>query len=244
MEKKERILSLIERGLAEERALFSWLTAEERSAHGTIDGWAPKDVISHLADWKIRLAENVARVARGESPIDYNNYLELNDQAFLEHQDDSWERVWARNEQGCRQLAEQVRLRSEAELAQSDFFPGGQPLWRRLVGTAYLHTEMHLVPIYLTRGDRAFVLEMQEEAARRLADLDESESWQGLVQYNLACQYALFGDKERALAGLGKALALAPDLRDYSRQDSDLESLRQEPGYLALYPDCGGTEVT
>ena len=59
------------------------------------------------------------------------------------------------------------------------------------------------------------------------------------MRYNLACHYALAGEKERAIAGLGAALASNPGLAEWSQQDPDLASIRDEPGYLALYEGQG-----
>ena len=70
---------------------------------------------------------------------------------------------------------------------------------------------------------------------RKNVQLDDDAAWQGTVRYNLACHYALAGRTEEAIARLGEALVLNPGLHEWSLQDTDLDSLRQEPGYLALY---------
>jgi hypothetical protein len=57
------------------------------------------------------------------------------------------------------------------------------------------------------------------------------------VRYNLACHYALSGQKERAISGLREALTLNPDLTEWSKQDPDFVPLRQEAGYQALYSE-------
>ena len=75
----------------------------------------------------------------------------------------------------------------------------------------------------------------EEPSEEELAKLDPAADWQGTVRYNLACHYALTGQKEAAIAALGEALVLNPGLRDWSKQDTDLACLREEPGYLDLY---------
>ena len=55
------------------------------------------------------------------------------------------------------------------------------------------------------------------------------------MRYNLACVYALSGLKDKALPALKEAFALNPGLLEWSKQDSDLNSLRQEPEFLALF---------
>ena len=43
------------------------------------------------------------------------------------------------------------------------------------------------------------------------------------------------GMKEEALSELTQALALTPQLVDWSKQDPDLNSLHDEPAFNALY---------
>lgn len=52
--------------------------------------------------------------------------------------------------------------------------------------------------------------------------------------YNLACAYALSGDRERALDWLEIAIADGYDNFDHLKGDADLESLRTEPRYRSL----------
>lgn len=60
-------------------------------------------------------------------------------------------------------------------------------------------------------------------------------NWPGANYYNQACIYALSGKSPAAIEALGEALRLEPQLIEWSKQDSDLASLRDEPGYMALY---------
>jgi adenylate cyclase len=54
------------------------------------------------------------------------------------------------------------------------------------------------------------------------------------VLYNLACFYALAGEKGTAIDFLEKAAAVGRVTREYVEHDSDLDPLREEPRYLAL----------
>jgi hypothetical protein len=44
----------------------------------------------------------------------------------------------------------------------------------------------------------------------------------------------LIGDKEVAIKKLEEAFPLSPDMIEWSKSDSDLDNIRDEPGYLAL----------
>jgi len=52
--------------------------------------------------------------------------------------------------------------------------------------------------------------------------------------YNLACCEALGGMKEDAIGHLRTAIELRPSLRDLAKEDTDLDPLREEPGFAEL----------
>jgi tetratricopeptide (TPR) repeat protein len=52
--------------------------------------------------------------------------------------------------------------------------------------------------------------------------------------YNLACCEALVGRKDDAIEHLRQAVAQAEQLGEYAQEDSDLESLRDEPAFKEL----------
>jgi len=240
MEIKSRLIELVERASAEEQALLAKLSEEERSAPGQPDRWGPKDVIAHLAGWKARLAENLAAAAGGGELNRYDDYEAVNAREFIEYQHRPWQEVLARAADARRQLIEQIQARSEAELCGTQTLPwqGDRPLWRYIVGNGFVHPITHLAPILAEHGEPAYATELQEQAATLQRELDESKDWQGVVQYNLACHYALIGETDRAIEKLAQAFELNPTLVQASKQDSDLVSIRDEPRYRALCPEA------
>ncbi|HIE10929.1 MAG TPA: tetratricopeptide repeat protein [Kiritimatiellae bacterium] len=54
------------------------------------------------------------------------------------------------------------------------------------------------------------------------------------VWYNLACSYALVGDRERAMGALKKAVDLGYDDFEWAQEDGDLDSLRKDPEFTSL----------
>jgi tetratricopeptide (TPR) repeat protein len=130
-------------------------------------------------------------------------------------------------------MIEQIEERSESELEAIHYEE--RKIWRTIAGNGYTHPIIHLGQIYVNQGDTAYATELQESAARELGELDQSPSWQGTVAYNLACHHALVGEKKKAIEGLKKALDLNPELTEWSKEDPDLVSIREEPDCLALY---------
>jgi tetratricopeptide (TPR) repeat protein len=188
----------------------------------------------------MRLAKDLAAAARGETPVRGEDFevVVVNARIFELNRDRSWPEILEEATEACRQLVEQVKKTSEAELRGTETLPwqGERPLWRVIVGTGTIHPiAMHLGSLLLERGDKEYATELQEKTAKLLWELDDSQSWQGLVQYNLACHYALAGETGTAIEKLREALELNPELTEWSKEDADLASLREEPGYKALY---------
>jgi tetratricopeptide (TPR) repeat protein len=135
------------------------------------------------------------------------------------------------------ELVEQTQAMLDSDLVDAERFPWqeGRPLWRSIVGSGYSHPVQHLAQLYIERGKRDVATQIQETAAELLASLDNSPNWRGVTIYNLACHYALSGQREKAITKLGEALQLNPDLTEWSKQDPDFASIREEPTYRSLY---------
>ncbi|MBI3831224.1 MAG: hypothetical protein HY291_17025 [Planctomycetes bacterium] len=99
----------------------------------------------------------------------------------------------------------------------------------QILSVAPNHTEALalLGETYTKRGDYAKGL----EADLRLSQISPENE---VVQYNLACSYALTGQKEEALAALEKAVDLGYRDLEHMRNDRDLELLRGNPRYASL----------
>jgi tetratricopeptide (TPR) repeat protein len=61
-----------------------------------------------------------------------------------------------------------------------------------------------------------------------------SEPNEPLLRYNLACYFSLAGNKTRALRYLSQALAIAPGYRTLIDKETDFNSLRNDPDFVAL----------
>ena len=237
MDLKPKLLDLLQRARKEEQAFVSNLLDDERAAEGTLEQWSAKDMMAHIAAWKERMAQNLAAVARGEAPRRTEDIDEANAEIFEEHQHRSWAEILEYAKQAYRMLVETVQAMDEEKLTTGEVLPwqDGRPLWRFIAGNGYTHPILHMAQFYSDRGEADHATEIMEEAAGLLAQFDESSDWQGIVRYNLACHYALAGQKEKAISELRQALRLNPELTAWSKQDPDFASVRQEAEYQALY---------
>jgi tetratricopeptide (TPR) repeat protein len=230
---KNGILNLIQSINSEEQALFENLPETERNIHGTPDRWAPKDVLAHIAAWKARFADNLAAFAQGRPETKADDFQRVNETEFDLYQKESWEAVRKKAADANRRIREGMDGMDEKTL--DVLRESGQPEWQVILGTAYMHPVSHLAQIYADRGDRERADRMQMQAAEDLLALGGDRKWDGTVKYNLACHFALMGDARKAVQVWREALKLNPGLKDWSQKDTDLDSIRGEPEYRALY---------
>jgi uncharacterized Ntn-hydrolase superfamily protein len=106
---------------------------------------------------------------------------------------------------------------------------------RRLLAIHHVINATDDARFHMERGDHeAGIRIMEMAAASRLNDEHASGDEKGSAYYNLGCFYSLAGKSERALDSLEKAFKLDPNLAAWSLNDSDLDSLRENPRYNAL----------
>ena len=55
-----------------------------------------------------------------------------------------------------------------------------------------------------------------------------------LIRYNLACSYALTGQKDKAISCLNKAVELGYNDVEHVRQDHDLDALKSDPRFQSI----------
>jgi hypothetical protein len=213
-----------------ERDLFGALAPEVRDRPVPGRDWSPKDHQAHLTAWKARQADRFEAVLRGERLEAISEGEETDAiNAQLHATRASW--TWA----AVQQEADDVSLRLNDRVLATD--PATLRRSERLVagtfGNGSNHAGQHFV--WLLEADIGFdrerVLEFTDEVERllRTASLPEPHRSDGL--YNLACFHALLARPDAARPLLRDALRDRPDLVEWSREDPDLASLRDElPG--------------
>jgi hypothetical protein len=238
MSKKDALIEICNFVYQSAQELGNRLTPDERQLTGQPERWLYKDVLNHIALWDKRLANNLQAIATGGEAHPYPNFEAINTQDFLDHRDDPWEQVEARLVDARESMLDAIASLDEAQLDAVGLLPssqGDRPVWRLVAGNSGIHAMMHLAELYLERGDDPIALQVVEDASFLLSKLDDDPHWQGILLYNQACYHALTGHRGQALRLLSHGLSLNPGLTEWSKEDPDLESLRQEPAYQALY---------
>jgi len=236
MSRKEAILDLIQRGDAEMHRYAEILTEAERAEVGQPDRWAPKDILAHMAAWKLHNAQIIAAGRRNEPPPAETGYQDVNAELFEKYRQSTWNEVLALLDQAQREMLVQVQPLTEQDLTDLERLPGseGRSLWLRIAANSYQHPLAHLGECYIQRGDREYATQLRETEARLVASLDDNPTLQGTALYNLACHYALMGEKDKAYENLEKSLQLYPGLKDWAPQDTDLVSIHAEERFKSL----------
>jgi hypothetical protein len=104
------------------------------------------------------------------------------------------------------------------------------PLWQKVVESNPVNAEFALrlaTALFQAKNYRA-AIPAYERALALGADFPSS------MAYNIACAYALLGEKEQALQWLEKSFEMGFRNLEHARTDSDLESLHGNPRFQAI----------
>ena len=236
MELKEKLLKLIAEAHENELTFIAEIDEQERAKKGTFKQWSAKDEIVHIAAWKGIMCERFRAFQADQAPPAFDDWDAINEEIFNRHKEDTWTEAVEYLDLSYKQLVEQIHGISEGDLLDGGRYPWlrGRSLFKQTIHNGYFHPQGHIAFWYSKRGDKERGNRLMEEVASHMQSLDDSPAWRGQTIYNLACYYAQSGDKELAIDRLGQAFQLSPDIVAWSKEDSDLASLWEEPGYLAL----------
>lgn len=230
---KAQLIDLLKAGRVFEQQWLAELSDADRAADGLADKWAVKDVFAHLFYWRGHTVQRLAAALSGETPIAADDFERLNRENFEVQRQRSWAELVAEEARIYQELVALIGKISEEDLTTPDRFAWQRgSLARSVLGNGYEHPLLHVAQAYAEAGQQLRANQIQEEAAAQLMRFPEMQS---AAHYNLACFYALNGQPQKALNKLREALQTNPALRDWSRQDADLNSLHGDSEYEALY---------
>jgi hypothetical protein len=237
---KTRLNEILNYMREQELAFPDYLTEEERNQTGSFDNWSAKDEIIHMNVWANRHLDNLELILSGGTAPD-PIFGELEDQAnreiFDTHKDYGWKQARQMVHDTYDRVTAYVNDSSEDLLLETP--PGEErPIWRMIAGSHITHPMIHLWS-YLQRHEYndLLIALFGENFVARLVGMQDDKTWRGTAYYNLACIYALSGEKEKAIAVLAKSLQLAPQMAEWSKQDSDLAALHNEPEFQELFEE-------
>ncbi len=218
---KQKLLELVNWVYQEENILIDRLTDEERSETGTIKKWSAKDIIAHIAFWKLLRAKSIADVLKGETLRELGDYNKINEEIFKEYSSRSWKDVIDFSDEAYNYLKKIVDSATEEDLNSKKSFPllGDKEIWKIILIYCCLHPMDHFDKYYTNRNQTYYAINLWKEALDLLEKLPASPGIIGNAKYNLARYYALSGQKFMATRTLNQAVQLNPDLIKRSTED-------------------------
>jgi len=234
---KNSVREMIQTTQADLQELITSLSPEERKAKGTLKLWSAKDVITHLIFWGKHFLRQLEKSAKGEKvPLAGEYFNEVNDGVLYEHMEQPLDEALAEYEQIHKELLQVYDSFAADDLSDAKKFAWleGRPMSDRVLGNLVWHPQSHIADFYVKRGQLDKAIAMQEALTEKLKGFP---NWGGTAFYNAACFYALNNMPDKAIPCLKTAFAQRPDLMEWSKQDSDLDSLRGSADFQALYKE-------
>lgn len=231
---KTRLTQLLDLSHSFQRQLIAELDPGERHTNGTWEDWSLKDELAHVIAWQLNSLARIAASIHAEPVPDFSDEAAINRAIYRTNHERSLTEIAADGERAHADFVALIQALSEEDLTQPARFSDQEPrsLAAQIMSSGFEHPIVHYADHCRRRGDLTRAVQLHESTAAAVADLPE---WYGHARYNLACFYALSGQGDKAIAELRAALQLRPDLLEWSKQDTDLVSLRDDPAYQALY---------
>lgn len=231
---KEQVRMILTRSRQTELEFLDSLSEEDREEIGRFEDWSAKDVVAHTSYWIDLCADQVNTWVQEQKVEPTPGFERANKENYAAYAESSWEEVRELSERAHTRLADALEGVDEAVLHDRSYASEGRPLWRSILQTAYSHKLTHLAEYHSSMGQPDRAGAMWSEWAQLMSPLDADPEWQGTIHYNAACGLALAGDPDRALIELDKSLKLQPGLKPWSRLDSDLEILHDDPEFKRM----------
>ena len=235
---KTKLIAVIERGEADQAALVALLSDSEKATIGEPDHWAVKDQIAHLNFWRDRTLRRLIAVRDGtEPPGPSPDFQPENERNFAAQQHRPWSEIIAESDRLFRETKQVIPQLTDAQLTEPIQLGTVEiGLSERIVSDFLQHPSEHLTQLYRECGDPARAEQQDRATVESIGELfGKNSTMYGYAIYNLGCFYALNGETDRAIVAVGEALPLIPSLVEWSKQDTDLDSLRDIPAFQALY---------
>ena len=193
--------------------------------------WHPKDHLAHIAwhrDLNARLIDAVRTQA--ELPPEVDEAVNASIYAATRDQPVAEVRAAARRSWDLLESVIEACTEEELELPR----PYGPPGRKLVDGSPGDHLAAHLMWCHLEAGNEkaaeAVLLWARELSSRTSSD----PRTHAVGAYNLACFYARTRQVAQALPLLHESFGVAPDLKDWSHKDPDLDPIRDDPRIVEL----------
>jgi tetratricopeptide (TPR) repeat protein len=231
---KTRLIQLLDLSRSFQQQFIADLDPAARGAAGTWENWAVKDELAHVIAWQLNALARIAALLHAEPVPDFSDYHAINRSIYDTNRDRTLAEIVAEGDRAYDDFVALVHSSSEDDLTHPLRFLDkvSSTLVAEIISNGLEHPVLHYADYYRRHGDLTRAMQVYEAGVAAVADLPQRY---GTARYNLACFYALSGQLDKAISELREALQLRPDLLEWSKQDTDLDSLRDQPAFQALY---------
>lgn len=219
---KEKLLAAVRDTRVKERELEALSSDAPADPSGR---WSPKDHLAHLAWWRDRNATLIDAVRTGGQLPPSVDDEEQNAAIYQSMRDRSAPAVIGDARRAWDLLVATLEACSEADMNLPHPYDTG----RKLVdGSPGDHLGAHLMWAYLDLGDAGGAERAQLWARDLSARTYSDPRSRAVADYNLACFYSRVGRPDEAIPLLRGSFEGAPELKEWSRKDPDLDPIRSE----------------
>jgi tetratricopeptide (TPR) repeat protein len=233
---KDKLQVLIKAG--REKEASDLLPHVDDAPPATPGRWTARDSLAHMTAWRrFAAAELEAVRTGGEGPDTSEEINEFNARVYEATRDQPAATVLAEARRSWDALLESLVRCSDEDLLKPRLRSPEQPLWSVIPGNTYFHVSEHLGYFHTERGEDSAA----EAAAKWAYDIANQafteDRHRANADYNLGCFYSVRGRAEEAMPYLRRAIELNPKLREWARQDTDLDPIRSAPELAGLLAD-------
>jgi tetratricopeptide (TPR) repeat protein len=197
--------------------------------------WTAKDNLAHLIAWRVHAAAELEAV-RTEGPVTFESgdINEFNAKAYEAARHQPAASVLEQANRSWESLVAAVEACSEEDLVKPRKRRPEQPAWQVIPGNTYFHIAEHLGYWHTDRGEDAAAEQAAKWAHGLVHATFTDERERGNSDYNLGCFYAVRGRAKEAMPYLRSGIELNPSLREWAKQDTDLDPIRSSPELVSL----------
>lgn len=231
---KKEMLDLFKSMRSELAGIVDGLTEAQMQERGSMQKWGVKDTLVHLAFWGDHFNRQLEAAREDKKVPEAGEYYEiLNDGVLLRNMDKPFEDARRDEEAVFDKTISLLEAESPDDLLDPNKYAymDERTLLDRALGIECYHVAAHISDYYLKEGQYDKAAQLQEGYTTKLLAFP---TWKANAYYNLACFYSLNGRKDKALSNLELAFKERPDLKEWSKKDTDIDPLRQEEGYQVL----------